>query len=181
MVLNTTVVPDILGLHAFKDEAALVRVLLGDFPNLVRVLVPADRAEPRPPHIRFVSHEKLSCPTIVCRGPDCTETAMAVVPAVWDDYMSGGYGIPPSGLQAQVWQRPPQRLLPLWYAHQHKPVPSRHELFIWLWLSCGGDLSHGALCGRESPRTALTTSKFAPQNSPPLPGSARRPPPMSCS
>ena len=36
-----------LGLHAFKDEAALVRVLPDDFPNIVRVLVPDDRAEPR--------------------------------------------------------------------------------------------------------------------------------------
>ena len=47
MVLDTTVVPDVLGLHAFKDEVALVRVLPGDFPNIVRVLVPDDRAEPR--------------------------------------------------------------------------------------------------------------------------------------
>ena len=47
VVLDTTVVPDVLGLHAFNEEAALVRVLPGASPNIVRVLVPDDLAEPR--------------------------------------------------------------------------------------------------------------------------------------
>ena len=47
VILDTTVVPDVFGLHAFKDEAALIRVLPGDFPKIVRVLVSDDRAEPR--------------------------------------------------------------------------------------------------------------------------------------
>ena len=46
-VLDTTVGPDVIGLHAFDDEAALVRMLPRDIPNIVRVLVPDDRAEPR--------------------------------------------------------------------------------------------------------------------------------------
>ena len=44
VVLDTTVVPDVVGLHAFDDKAVLVRVLPGDCPNIVRVLVPDDRA-----------------------------------------------------------------------------------------------------------------------------------------
>ena len=47
VVLNTTVIPDVLGLHAFNEEAALVPVLPGASPNIVWVLVPDDRAAPR--------------------------------------------------------------------------------------------------------------------------------------
>ena len=47
VVLDTTVVPDVVGLHAFDDRAPVVRVLPGGFRNIVRVLVPDDRAEPR--------------------------------------------------------------------------------------------------------------------------------------
>ena len=43
VVLDTTVVPDVIGLHAFHEEAALVRVLPGASKNIVRVLVPDDR------------------------------------------------------------------------------------------------------------------------------------------
>ena len=38
VVLDTTVVQDVLGLRAFNKEAALVRVLPGASPNIVRVL-----------------------------------------------------------------------------------------------------------------------------------------------
>ena len=50
VVLDTTVVPDVVGLYAFDDKAALVQVLPGDFPNIVGVLVPDDRAAPRGLH-----------------------------------------------------------------------------------------------------------------------------------
>ena len=46
VVLDTTIVPDVVGLHAYDDKAALVRVLPGNFPNIVRTLVPDDRAAP---------------------------------------------------------------------------------------------------------------------------------------
>ena len=46
VVLDTTVVPDVVGLHAFDDKAALVQVLPSDFPNIGQVLVPDDRAAP---------------------------------------------------------------------------------------------------------------------------------------
>ena len=46
VVLDTTVVPDVIGLHAFHEEAALVRVLPGASLNIVRILIPNDRAEP---------------------------------------------------------------------------------------------------------------------------------------
>ena len=46
MVLDTNVVPDVIGLHDFHDQAALVRVLPGHSQNIVRVLVPDDRAAP---------------------------------------------------------------------------------------------------------------------------------------
>ena len=42
VILDTTVVPDVIGLHAFNDEAALVRVLPGVSSNIVRILVPDD-------------------------------------------------------------------------------------------------------------------------------------------
>ena len=41
------VVLDMVGLHVYDDKAARVRVLPGDFLNIVRVLVPDDRAAPR--------------------------------------------------------------------------------------------------------------------------------------
>ena len=44
VVLDTNVVPDVIGLHAFHDQAALVRVLPGHSNNIVRVLIPDDRA-----------------------------------------------------------------------------------------------------------------------------------------
>ena len=47
VVLDTTIVPDVVGLHAYDDNAAIVRVLPGDFLNIVRVLVPDDREAPR--------------------------------------------------------------------------------------------------------------------------------------
>ena len=50
VVLDTTVVPDVVGLHAFNDQAHVVRVLPGDFGNTVRVLVPDVRAEPHGLH-----------------------------------------------------------------------------------------------------------------------------------
>ena len=46
VVLDTTVVPDVVGLHAYEDKAALFRVLSGDFLNIVRALVPEDREAP---------------------------------------------------------------------------------------------------------------------------------------
>ena len=82
VVLDTTVVPDVVGLCSFDDRAPVVRMLPGDFGNTVRVLVPDVRAEP---HRDFVRHECLSCPTSVCRGPDRTETALAVLPVVCND------------------------------------------------------------------------------------------------
>ena len=45
--LDTSVVPHVLGLKAFYDDAELVRVLPGRAENVVRVLVPDARAEPR--------------------------------------------------------------------------------------------------------------------------------------
>ena len=50
VVLETTIVPDVVGLHAFDDRAPVFRVLPGDFGNTVRVLVPDARAEPREFH-----------------------------------------------------------------------------------------------------------------------------------
>ena len=47
VVLDTTVVPDVVDLPAFDDRAPVVRVLPGDFGNTVQVLVPDIRAEPR--------------------------------------------------------------------------------------------------------------------------------------
>ena len=47
---DTSVVPDVLGLKAFYDEAEPVRVLPGNVENIVRVLVPDARAEPRGVH-----------------------------------------------------------------------------------------------------------------------------------
>ena len=47
MELDTTVIQDVLGLRAFNEDAALVRVLPSASPNIVRVLVPDDWAEPR--------------------------------------------------------------------------------------------------------------------------------------
>ena len=47
VVLDTTVVPDVIGLHASCDEeAALVRVLPSVSPNIVLVLVSDDCAKP---------------------------------------------------------------------------------------------------------------------------------------
>ena len=46
VTLDTTVVPDILGLHAFDKWAPVVRLLPGEFSNMVRVLVPDVNAEP---------------------------------------------------------------------------------------------------------------------------------------
>ena len=39
VVMDTTIVPDVVDLHAFDDRAALVRVLPGDFPEHCLVLV----------------------------------------------------------------------------------------------------------------------------------------------
>ena len=47
VVLDTTVVLDVIGLHAFHEEAALVQMLPGASMNIVRVLVPDDRAAPQ--------------------------------------------------------------------------------------------------------------------------------------
>ena len=47
VVLDTTVVLDVIGLHAFHEEAELVRELPGASKNIVRVLVPDDRAAPQ--------------------------------------------------------------------------------------------------------------------------------------
>ena len=47
VILDTTIVPDVVGLHAFDDQATLVRVFPDDFPNIVRVLVPDHSAESR--------------------------------------------------------------------------------------------------------------------------------------
>ena len=55
----------------------------------------------RPPHRGYVSHDS---PTGVCRGPYCTEAALAAVPVVWDDKASGRHGGTTSGVQAPVWQ-----------------------------------------------------------------------------
>ena len=40
VILDTTIVPDVFGLHAFDDRAPVVRVLPGEFSNTVWVLVP---------------------------------------------------------------------------------------------------------------------------------------------
>ena len=45
--LDTLVVPDVLGLKAFYDDAEPVQVLPGRADNVVRVLGPDARAEPR--------------------------------------------------------------------------------------------------------------------------------------
>ena len=47
MVLDTNVVPDVLGLNAYRNDAELVRVLPVASPNIIWILVPDDRAEPR--------------------------------------------------------------------------------------------------------------------------------------
>ena len=46
VVLYTTVVPDVVGLHAFDDRVSVVWMLPGDLRNTVRVLVPDVRADP---------------------------------------------------------------------------------------------------------------------------------------
>ena len=46
VTLDTTMVPDVFGLHAFDSRAPVVRVLLGAFSNTVRVLVPDASAAP---------------------------------------------------------------------------------------------------------------------------------------
>ena len=47
VVLDTTVVPDVLGLNTYRDNAELVRVLPGASPNIIQILVPDDLVEPR--------------------------------------------------------------------------------------------------------------------------------------
>ena len=47
VALATSVVPDVLGLGAFHDDGALVRVLPGMTENIIQILVLDDRAEPR--------------------------------------------------------------------------------------------------------------------------------------
>ena len=56
MVLDTNVVPDVLGLYAFNEEAALVQVVPSASPNIVRVLVPDDHAEPRGFHDLLIEY-----------------------------------------------------------------------------------------------------------------------------
>ena len=46
MTLDTAVVPNIFGLHAFDSRELVVRVLPGEFSNTVRMLVPDVNAEP---------------------------------------------------------------------------------------------------------------------------------------
>ena len=66
VVLDTTVVPDVMGLCTFDVQAPVVRVLPGDFGNTVRVLVPDDRSEPRGFHDLLI--ENLSGTTGIRRG-----------------------------------------------------------------------------------------------------------------
>ena len=40
VTLDTTVVPDVFGLHTFDNRALVVQVLPGEFSNTVQVLVP---------------------------------------------------------------------------------------------------------------------------------------------
>ena len=44
--LDATIVPDVISLQAFDDREPVVRVLPGEFPNTVRVLVPDVAASP---------------------------------------------------------------------------------------------------------------------------------------
>ena len=44
--LDTSMMPDVFGLRAFDSREPVVRVLSGDFQNLVRVLVPEETAVP---------------------------------------------------------------------------------------------------------------------------------------
>ena len=45
VTLDTTVVPDVFGLHTFDNRAPVVQVLPGDYSNMVRVLVPDGNAK----------------------------------------------------------------------------------------------------------------------------------------
>ena len=47
VALNTSVVPDVAGLNAFYADAEPVWVLPSMAENIIRVLVPDDRAEPQ--------------------------------------------------------------------------------------------------------------------------------------
>ena len=47
VVLDTTVVPDVLGLNAFRGDDELVQVLPGASPDTIWILVPDERVEPR--------------------------------------------------------------------------------------------------------------------------------------
>ena len=46
VTLDTTIVPDVFCLHAFDNRDPVVRVLVGAFSNMVRVLVPDAAATP---------------------------------------------------------------------------------------------------------------------------------------
>ena len=68
VTLDTTVVPDVFGLHAFDDRAPVVRVLPGDFLHTVRMLDPDDCANPvgfHDVHVENLSNS-LSCLTSTC-------------------------------------------------------------------------------------------------------------------
>ena len=84
VVLDTTVVPDVLGLHAFRDGAELVRVLPAASPDIVRVLVPDDCAEPASP---FGDHSCRSWPNSftghVLRPPRRSNVPGTLVPGLF--------------------------------------------------------------------------------------------------
>ena len=96
VVLDTNVVPNVLGLSVFRADAALVRVLPGVSSNIVRVLVPDERAEP---HF-MTSSLKMCRPRKSNRqlGPDRTVAVLATIPAIWNDKVSGRHGVPMSGV-----------------------------------------------------------------------------------
>ena len=81
VALDTSVVPDVLGLKAFYDEAELVRVLPGMAENIIRILIPDDCAEPRGFHDNLLED---ICPRGFSRGNERPKATLASVPVVRD-------------------------------------------------------------------------------------------------
>ena len=150
VVLDTTVVPDVVGLRTFDDRAPVVRVLPSDFGNTVRVLVPDVRAEPSGFHDLLIDNLSGSktCHVRPASTGDLIELKRrwpcsllsAVTKSLTASLATVAQGTVPSVVFTSI------------------PVcPVTSEIFTCLWVSYGGALFHGALCGREPPRIVLTT------------------------
>ena len=81
VTLDTTVVPDVFGLHAFDTRAPVGRVLPGEFSNTIRVLVLDMNAAPVGVHDVLVENLSNTPDYHVqpASAQDFTETALAIL------------------------------------------------------------------------------------------------------